>query len=88
MLLVADQLGDLLDQLALLTLYGISVATIDLRPVFGCSSTSVRAAHQDRAAAGLVGAADAVAAVDDAAGREVGARDDLASARRVVMSGS
>ncbi len=28
--------------LALLTWYGISVATIDLRPVLGCSSTVVR----------------------------------------------
>ena len=29
--------------LALLTWYGISVATIELRPVLGCSSTVVRA---------------------------------------------
>ena len=32
-LLVADQLGDLLDQPRLVDLYGISVTTIDLRPV-------------------------------------------------------
>ena len=59
--LVADQLGDLLDQRALLTWYGISVVTIDLRPVFGCSSMFGARAHEHRAAAGLVGGADAAA---------------------------
>ena len=61
---------------ALFTWYGISVmmsASRSLRIV----SIVDAPAHQDRAAAGLVGRADAGAAEDDAAGREVRPGHDL-----------
>ena len=61
---------------ALFTWYGSSVTTILFVP-FWLSSICVTRAHAHRAAAGLVGVADALAAHDRAAGREVRALDEL-----------
>ena len=58
-----------------LTWYGSSVTTRMVRAAAGPPPRSTTAAHPDRAAAGAVCVLDAVAADDEAAGREVRARD-------------
>ena len=75
--LFLDQLGDLLDQPRLVQLVG------DLGDDDGVATARVvgdhlgARPHVDAPAPGAVGLDDAQAAVDDAAGREVRARDDL-----------
>ena len=80
--LVAHELGDLLDHRRLVHLvrnlgdddrFALLADRLDMRRL---------AAHHDRAAPGLVGGADAGAAEDDAAGREIRARARSPSARR------
>ena len=75
-LLVAHLLGDVLDELALVDLIrqlGHDDADAVVSPRLGLGA----GAHDDAAAAGGVGRADAAAADDDAPGREVRARDVL-----------
>ena len=87
MLLVAHQLGDLLDQRRLVDLVGdlgdddaLAVALLGLLDAGA-------AAHRDAAAAGRVRRADAGGAADDAARREVGALHELRSGPRRVRLG-
>ena len=76
-LLVAHQLGDVLDQLRLVDLVG-ELGDDDLRLVRGLLLLDHRArAHHDAAASRLLIILDARAAVDVAAGREVGTLDEL-----------
>ena len=74
--LVLGGLGDLLDQAVLADLKGMEVSTIERRSPRP-SSIIVARAHDDRAAAGLIGAARAGLAEDQRRGREIGAGDDL-----------
>ena len=87
-LLVAHQLGDVLDRASrLLTWYGSSVTTIcDLFDDLLLLDHRARA-HDDAAAARLLIILDARAAVDVAAGREVGTLDDLPELARRRCSG-
>ena len=62
--------------MALLTMYGISVTTMRLTAVLHRLDLRLRAGD-DAAAAGGVGVVNALAAEDDAAGREIRALDAL-----------
>ena len=75
-LLVAHQLGDALDHGRLVHLIG-NFGDDDRFAFLADGLEGDLAAHHDRAAAGVVGAADAGAAENDAAGREIRARHDL-----------
>ena len=75
-LLLAHQFGDALDHRRLVHLIG-NLGDDDRLAVLAQLLDLDLAAHDDRAAAGVVGGADAGAAEDDAAGREIRARHDL-----------
>src|SRR5690606_17574020 len=89
-LLFLDQLGDLLDQARLVDLVRDLGDDDRLAPVVGDLDVGL-GAHAHAAATGAVGQVDAADAVDDAAGREVRARDVLHQAfdvdRRIVDQG-
>ena len=75
--LVAHQFGDLLDHRRLVHLIG-DFGDDERLALLADFLDGHLAAHEDRAPAGLVGRADAGAAEDDAAGREIRAGHDLA----------
>ena len=75
-LLLAHQLGDALDHGGLVHLVR-NFGDDDRFALLADGLDLDLAAHHDRAAAGVIGAADARAAEDDAAGREIRARHDL-----------
>ena len=76
MRLLAHQLGDALDHRRLVHLIG-NFGDDDRFAFFADGLEGDLAAHHHRAAAERIGAADAGAAENDAAGREIGARHDL-----------
>ena len=75
-LLLAHQLGDLLDHRRLVHLIG-DLGDDERLALLADGLGRDAAAHEDRAAALVIGGADAGAAEDEAAGREVGPGDDL-----------
>ena len=88
-LLLAHQLADAARACApCSTWYGISVTTICSRSPRAGDLLDLHArAHDDRAATGALRLLDAAAAVDEAAGGEVGARARSASGRRSGAAG-
>ena len=74
-LLVAHQFADALDQMRLVHLIG-NFGNDDRLALAAQGLELDLAAHHDRAAAEMVGGADALAAENDAAGREIRARND------------
>ena len=86
-LLLAPEFPDALDHDGLVHLVG-NLADDDDLAVAAQRLDLDLAAHDDRAAAGVIGRADALMAEDDAAGREVGTGDDadqvLDAQRRIV----
>ena len=79
--LVLDQFGHLLDHRRLVHLEG-NFGDDDLLAIAAHRLDGGAAAHDDRAAAGLVGGADAGAAKDERAGRKVRTRNDLHQLRQ------
>ena len=85
--LVADQVGDALDQLRLVDLVG-DLADDDLLAIALLHLLDLGlGAHLDAAAAGDVGLVDAAPADDQAAGREVGAGDQLDQLTQLLLAG-
>ena len=86
-LLVAHQFADALDQMRLVHLIG-NFGNDDRFALAAQGLELDLAAHHDGAAAEMVSGADTLAAQNDAAGREIGARDDadqvLDRERRIV----
>ena len=75
-LLLAHQFGDALDHRGLVQLIG-NFGDHDRFAILADGFDRHLAAHHDRAAAQVIGRADALASENDAAGREIRARDDL-----------